>query len=428
MALAITVSFLVSDTDADTIYICPGDGTSAVYTNTPGKGCQAFLEGDDAANPRSSGDGFVSGTPPRSSFAEPSAGVGIELNGPNIIHNDTGLSHFLGRLPGPGKVARNGVTVYHFGDSHVRSASFSRATAKGLQQRFGDGGGSFCYLKTATSARTRHASSAPVTAAVQHRGGIPPSPEYLAGRNELWKKFSRGNDDGPGGGGEAAPATFSANPARVEQPGSRDAADAGEVPALPEETCAPIGGGAGSVISSLAPVQGQQSYGVSYHAFGIPGKTIDYFSRSGIMMRHLEKYRPDLIIITLGTNDAFAKLDYGDVLRHLARLLSAIRSVAPSASILFTVPPDTFFRNGANNRYTPGVRQAIIDFCLKNGCAWWDLYGIMGGAGSMSAWRERGLGHRDRIHFTSNGYRLTGELIAEAILKSYNRSAASGAK
>jgi lysophospholipase L1-like esterase len=140
------------------------------------------------------------------------------------------------------------------------------------------------------------------------------------------------------------------------------------------------------------------------------------------MLYHLDKYRPDLVIITLGTNDAFAKLEYDGVLIHLTRLFSAIRAVAPTASILFTVPPDTFFRNGENNRYTQNVRQAIIDFSLKNGCAWWDLYGIMGGAGSMTGWREQGLGSRDRIHFTSEGYRFTGKSLATAIIDAFDRS------
>ena len=364
--MAVTVSFCVPEICADkqTIYICPGKDGVPVYTDTRGKDCQVFIGGDDGGASHHAGSTKASSN---LSSSEQISGSGIVHNELNVIHNESGLSHFLGKLSAPGSATLNGVTVYHFGDSHACSRTLSKSIAQVLQQRFGDGGGEFCSLKKPDSN----------------------------------------------------------NPSGTISPGLNDDANAEELSLLPYVSCVPIGGETDTLLSSLMQGFVQQNHGISYNTFGVSGKTIAYFSRSQAMLLQLGKYRPDLVIITLGTNDAFARLEYGDVLIHLTRLFSAIRAVAPTASILFTVPPDTFFRNGENNRYTQYVRQAIVDFCQKNGCAWWDLYGIMGGAGSMTEWREQGLGSRDRIHFTSDGYRLMGKMLADAIIDAFNRSATS---
>lgn len=359
LAIVATVALLVPLAKPEIIYICPGN----VYTNTPNDNdCKVHRLATDNAS-----QNLVKVSPGRSQalavVAEQIAWGGAGKEGLNVIKNEKGLSHFLRQLADLGTA---GVTVYHFGDSHVRSGVFPRSIAHGLQQRFGDGGGAFCHLKSSDSSK----------------------------------------------------------PARSDLSGDADSA----LPSIPEETCAPISWDADSILSEFTLGQGEPAYGLSYYAFGISGKTFDYFSRSPNLQNHLNKYRPDLVIITLGTNDAFARLDYEKILSHLDRLYSAIRSVSPVASILFTVPPDTFFRNGVNNNYTPIVRRAIITFCLKHGCAWWDLYGIMGETGSMNEWRDSGLGSRDRIHFTSDGYRYQGELISGAIIQIFARSTTTAAR
>lgn len=364
LAMVVMGSFFVSGAKSETFYICHDDSDTLSFTNIPGKDCEVLSNGKDGDS-RYPGKGVSNKSEANTVTSELISGHGIQNNELNSIQNNAGLSHFLGQLSAPGRVAMNHVTVYHFGDSHVNSGVFPKSIARVLQQRFGDGGGSFCRLNK------------------------------FDGNKSLKNVPSDSGDD----------------------------ANAGD---LPQETCVPIGGDTESLLSVFTQGQGPQNIGLSYYAFGISGKTIDYFSRSRSMLYHLRKYRPDLVIITLGTNDAFARLDYEDILIHLDRLFSSIRSVSPTASILFTVPPDTFFRSGVNNNYTPIVRRAMIDFCRQNGCAWWDLYEIMGGAGSMNGFRERGLGSRDRIHFTSNGYRSTGESIAKAIIETFNRATVSG--
>ena len=43
----------------------------------------------------------------------------------------------------------------------------------------------------------------------------------------------------------------------------------------------------------------------------------------------------------------------------------------------------------------------------------------MGGLKSMDLWRKAKLGRPDRVHFTAAGYRLLGQLLADALLQAY---------
>jgi lysophospholipase L1-like esterase len=55
------------------------------------------------------------------------------------------------------------------------------------------------------------------------------------------------------------------------------------------------------------------------------------------------------------------------------------------------------------------------------GCGLWDFFTVMGGLQSMAVWQSHGLAQGDKVHFTSTGYRLMGDLLFSAMLKSYEK-------
>jgi LysM repeat protein len=52
-------------------------------------------------------------------------------------------------------------------------------------------------------------------------------------------------------------------------------------------------------------------------------------------------------------------------------------------------------------------------------CAFYNYYDIAGSGGSMAQWYKRALAKPDKIHLTTPGYYLKGELYLNAILNSY---------
>jgi hypothetical protein len=89
---------------------------------------------------------------------------------------------------------------------------------------------------------------------------------------------------------------------------------------------------------------------------------------------------------------------------------------------MLTTPAEAYTRNRRGpNTQIGKVRNVIVNFAEKNGYPYWDLYNITGGKGSSLEWTKKGLLTRDKIHLTQRGYEYQGELLFEAIVKSYNQ-------
>jgi lysophospholipase L1-like esterase len=156
---------------------------------------------------------------------------------------------------------------------------------------------------------------------------------------------------------------------------------------------------------------------VSVYAYGISGKTFGYFTGSELLEKDLVSYRPDLIVVMLGTNDAFARPDEGTVRRDVAAFAGSLRSTSPGSDVLFIGPPDSFFKNGRENEYINLVGKQLQTIAVEQGFAFWDLYTVMGGPRSMVKWREKGLTQKDKIHFLADGYMILGRLFYQALVQ-----------
>ncbi|MFC2112378.1 GDSL-type esterase/lipase family protein [Bacteroidota bacterium] len=161
--------------------------------------------------------------------------------------------------------------------------------------------------------------------------------------------------------------------------------------------------------------------GLVYHSIGVNGAKIPSFLRCSLMPEHLSILDPNLVILSLGTNDAYTRyfnsLNYK---QNYDSLISRIKSAVPDASIILTVPNDSYLYRRYINKNTEKVRDIIIELAEEYNCGVWDFYTIMGGLNSIIVWQRFGLAKRDRIHFTRKGYLLKGDLFFNAFLKSYD--------
>ncbi len=156
---------------------------------------------------------------------------------------------------------------------------------------------------------------------------------------------------------------------------------------------------------------------INVYAYGISGKTFDYFAGSELLEKDLVSYRPDLIVVMLGTNDAFARPEQEKVKRDIAAFVASIRRASPESDVLFIAPPDSFFKNGSDNEYINLVRRELQAIIAEQGFAFWDLYTVMGGPRSIAKWQEKGLSQKDNIHFLADGYMILGRLFYQALMQ-----------
>lgn len=178
---------------------------------------------------------------------------------------------------------------------------------------------------------------------------------------------------------------------------------------------------------------------VTVERIGVPGATFATFA-SDKYQKKIQAVGADVIIVSLGTNDAFSnRLDETALERNMKTLMELIAPGDTAPLILMTTPPLSYLpkrvRTGVRrtkrkrrvpvytttytyNHSTEHAARLIVAFARHHGYACYDLNAAMAGAsGELSAaeWLRRGELHRDRVHYTQAGYRRIGTLVAEAL-------------
>ena len=178
--------------------------------------------------------------------------------------------------------------------------------------------------------------------------------------------------------------------------------------------------------------------GVIYSSIGMNGACASHFAGND-MIRKIAEQRPDIVIISFGTNESSVDYFESEHTKMMDKLLSRISASCPNVKFLLTTPPGSFISKRSERTYrdkqgrlrysysivqnenTRRVAQNIVAYGINHSIAVWDLYNISGGEQyACNNWKNAGLMNKDLIHFTANGYELQGNLLGEALLKAYN--------
>jgi len=164
--------------------------------------------------------------------------------------------------------------------------------------------------------------------------------------------------------------------------------------------------------------------GIIYHSIGVNGASLPSFLKCVNFGRDLDQLNPDLIILAIGVNDVSGLNFSSDLFENnYNELIRRIRQVQPYTTLLFSVNNDSYKKSGRNyiiNEHNTAAREVFYKLAKKHYGGLWDLYEIMGGRGSMSDWEVAGLAKEDKIHFTTAGYELLGDLLFNAFWESYS--------
>jgi len=164
-----------------------------------------------------------------------------------------------------------------------------------------------------------------------------------------------------------------------------------------------------------ALLEDTQSPGVLYNMMGVNGAT---FYRAEQFNEQLAMLDPDLILITLGTNEALQKgFDPKRVEQQIHAYLTRLKANLPEAQFLIIANPDVLMGRKTSNPQIEMTKVILEKAAQQYGMAFWDLYDLMGGKGSIRSWQAAELANRDFIHFTKKGYILLGHLLHRAIME-----------
>ena len=160
--------------------------------------------------------------------------------------------------------------------------------------------------------------------------------------------------------------------------------------------------------------------GLYFDAIGNNGANLSSYLRCGLFQDQLRAISPDLIILSLGINDAYTRnFDAERYKTQYRALLATIHAAVPDCPVLFTTNNDSYYRRRYPNINGVVVQQAIFELGEEYHGGVWDLYTVMGGHKSINQWVSARLAQSDRIHFTRGGYHLIGSLLSEALVKAF---------
>ena len=167
-------------------------------------------------------------------------------------------------------------------------------------------------------------------------------------------------------------------------------------------------------------LENTRNTGVLYHTIGVNGAKYEHFNASKLFIEQISELTPDLIIISLGTNEAMiGGFSPGSLYRQVDQFIASLERNMPHASILITTPPDTYLAKKYVNPNGTRAKDLLFNYSMNNDLACWNLFDIMGGEGAIDLWYRNGLAQNDRVHFTWKGYGLQGDLLFEALMNGY---------
>lgn len=192
-----------------------------------------------------------------------------------------------------------------------------------------------------------------------------------------------------------------------------------------------------SSLTLVAP-KGARWYGASLendypgpllHTIGYNGAFYATFNQHNFI-EQLHLLRPQLLIISLGTNDMLVNRFSSDLLASEVRsFVSALQRTLPSTAIILTSPISAYTTKRVRrrvyrwevSRYAPDVAKTLEQVASSLGCGYIDLYSAFGGITKADALLDAGWLSKDRVHLTREGYDEAGKAIAYALLSDFRR-------
>lgn len=161
------------------------------------------------------------------------------------------------------------------------------------------------------------------------------------------------------------------------------------------------------------------SAGIIYSGIGVNGAKCADYNKFPLFFEQLPALQPDLVIISLGTNESFDKQTVDQYFSQLDQMIASIKLKTPQATIVVTSPPPSVLHRKYTNTYIANYAVKIKENAHAMGYAVWDLFEVFGGNKNIFKNAAKGLMARDKVHYSKIGYEKQADLFFEAFLQSY---------
>ena len=161
------------------------------------------------------------------------------------------------------------------------------------------------------------------------------------------------------------------------------------------------------------------SEGVLYHNIGVNGAKFSDYNKHPLFFEQLKALNPDLIIVSLGTNESFNSMNSVDFMEQLKLFIQNVKDQNPNAEILITTPQPSQFQKKIPNEIVADYTKKIIENAVPLNYAVWDMFDQLGGLRGILKNKKEGILSSDGVHYSVKGYEKQGNLLSEALLNSF---------
>ncbi|KQR94607.1 hypothetical protein ASG01_01625 [Chryseobacterium sp. Leaf180] len=150
--------------------------------------------------------------------------------------------------------------------------------------------------------------------------------------------------------------------------------------------------------------------GVVLNSVGVNGATYADFLKFPLQTEQLKTIPTDLLVIALGTNEAFGKTTKEELQNNISALIVKFRAGNPALPVLLIAPPDNLPKNARVVEFISWIKESAE----QNNAAFFDLYSATGGKGYFKRAQSRKEASGDGVHYLKPGYEFQAEQIWKA--------------
>ena len=159
--------------------------------------------------------------------------------------------------------------------------------------------------------------------------------------------------------------------------------------------------------------------GIVYHSIGVNGARFSDYNKYNLFFEQVQGLEPDVIVISMGTNEAFDRMETANFQAEVDAFVANIKRYMPHVEFIITTPSPSYLPKQQPNLYAEGFADSMLEKAESAKYAVWDTFHILGGNEKVSTNYEQGLLSRDYVHYSKSGYEYTGELFYEALMQAY---------
>ncbi len=155
--------------------------------------------------------------------------------------------------------------------------------------------------------------------------------------------------------------------------------------------------------------------GVVFNTVGVNGATYGDFLKYSLQMEQLNSIQPDLVMISLGTNESLSSITKEDFQKNISDLVSKFKEQNPNLPILLISPTDNRLKSQKIKEIVSWIKESSQ---LKK-VAFFNLFEATGGSGYFKKALNKKEANTDGVHFLRPSYEFQAEKIWTAISENF---------